>query len=180
MQRKTAWAIAQTLTNEKIPTPSGKSTNWRVSVINSILTNEKYKGAALLQKKFTVDYLTKKMKLNEGEVPQYYVENSHEAIIPPDEWERVQKELIRRKSFGRRLKLSILVDIFLQGFFSNVSSSEGADLKPLRSVATKRFQIAARPISLYHAALLTESSYLRRFSIGGSPPLAVQILRLFQ
>ena len=78
------------------------------------------------------------------------------------------------------LKLSILVDIFLQGFFSNVSSSEGADLKPLRSVATKRFQIAARPISLYHAALLTESSYLRRFSIGGSPPLAVQILRLFQ
>ena len=102
MQGKTAWAIAQTLTNEKIPTPSGKSTNWRVSVINSILTNEKYKGAALLQKKFTVDYLTKKMKLNEGEVPQYYVENSHEAIIPPDEWERVQKELIRRKSFGRR------------------------------------------------------------------------------
>lgn len=78
------------------------------------------------------------------------------------------------------LKLSILVDIFLQGFFSNVSSSEGADLKPLRSVATKRFQIAARPISLYHAALLTESSYLRRFSIGGSPPLVVQILRLFQ
>ena len=76
--------------------------------------------------------------------------------------------------------VNISLHFFYKDFFSNVSSSEGADLKPLRSVATKRFQIAVRPISLCHAALLTESSYLRRFSIGGSPPLAVQILRLFQ
>ena len=47
----------------------------------SILQNEKYKGDALLQKKFTVDFLTKKQKVNEGEVPQYYVEGSHPAII---------------------------------------------------------------------------------------------------
>ena len=79
--------IAHTLSQDSVPTPSGKSTNWRASVIESILTNEKYKGSALLQKKFTVDYLTKKMKTNEGEVPQYYVDDSHEAIIPPDEWE---------------------------------------------------------------------------------------------
>ena len=39
----------------------------------SILQNEKYKGDALLQKGFTVDFLTKKFKKNEGEVPQYYV-----------------------------------------------------------------------------------------------------------
>lgn len=45
----------------------------------SILQNEKYKGDALLQKKFTVDFLTKKQKVNEGEVPQYYVEGSHEC-----------------------------------------------------------------------------------------------------
>ena len=101
MQGKTPWMIAHNLSEEKIPTPSGKSTNWRVSVIESILTNEKYKGAALLQKKFTVDYLTKKMKTNEGEVPQYYVEDSHEAIIPPDEWDKVQKEFVRRKAMGR-------------------------------------------------------------------------------
>ena len=101
MQGKTPWMIAHTFSEEKIPTPSGKSTNWRVSVIESILTNEKYKGAALLQKKFTVDYLTKKMKTNEGEVPQYYVEESHEAIIPPDEWDKVQKEFVRRKAMGR-------------------------------------------------------------------------------
>ena len=102
MHGKTSCMIAQELSSENIPTPSGKSTHWRVSVINSILTNEKYKGAALLQKSFTVDYLTKRMKTNEGEVPQYYVENSHEAIIPPEEWEQVQKEFVRRKAMGRK------------------------------------------------------------------------------
>ena len=102
MHGKTPCMIAQELSDENIPTPSGKSSHWRVSVINSILTNEKYKGAALLQKTFTVDYLSKKMKLNEGEVPQYYVENSHEAIIPPKEWEQVQKEFVRRKAMGRK------------------------------------------------------------------------------
>ena len=102
MQGKTPWMIAHTLSQDSVPTPSGKSTNWRASVIESILTNEKYKGSALLQKKFTVDYLTKKMKTNEGEVPQYYVDDSHEAIIPPDEWEKVQKEFVRRKAMGRK------------------------------------------------------------------------------
>ena len=64
--------------------------------------NEKYKGSALLQKKFTVDFLSKKMKVNEGEVPQYYVEESHPAIISPDEWNSVQAELAKRKGSGRR------------------------------------------------------------------------------
>ena len=54
-----------------------------------------------MQKKVTVDFLQKKMKLNEGEVPQYYVEDSHPAIIEPGEWELVQKEMLLRKSKGR-------------------------------------------------------------------------------
>ncbi len=52
----------------------------------------KVQGAALLQKKFTVDFLLKKMKPNEGEVPQYYIEKSHEPIIDPMEFELVQAE----------------------------------------------------------------------------------------
>ena len=52
------------------------------------------------QKCFTTDFLTKKRKKNEGEVPQYYVENSHEAIIDPEEWDAVQEELARRKAIG--------------------------------------------------------------------------------
>ena len=101
MEGKTAWTIAQTLTQDGIPTPTGKA-KWAVSTIESILTNEKYKGAAILQKTFTVDFLTKTMKQNEGEVPQYYVENSHPAIIEPDEWEIVQNEFARRRALGRR------------------------------------------------------------------------------
>jgi len=98
---KTTWTIAEELTAEGILTPGGKE-QWRTTTVESILTNEKYKGAALLQKTFTVDYLSKKVKVNEGEVPQYYVEDSHPAIIPPDEWDRVQKEIARRRSLGRK------------------------------------------------------------------------------
>lgn len=101
VQGKTVSAIAKRLTSEGIPTSAGK-TLWQSSTVESILTNEKYKGAALLQKRFTVDFLQKKMKVNEGEVPQYYVENSHPPIILPDEWDRVQTEMARRKSSGRR------------------------------------------------------------------------------
>jgi len=72
-----------------------------VATVISILTNEKYKGDALLQKRFTVDFLTKTTKVNEGEVPQYYVQNSHPAIIEPDEFDAVQLEMERRKKLGR-------------------------------------------------------------------------------
>ena len=95
----TAYAIAAQLTAEGIPTPGGKQ-RWRSTTINSILTNEKYKGDALLQKGFTVDFLTHKRKVNEGEVQQYYVEHSHPAIIAPEEWELVQREMERRKAAG--------------------------------------------------------------------------------
>lgn len=101
IEGKSTNVIAKCLTEEGIPTPSGKEV-WMRQTVESILRNEKYKGAALLQKKFTVDFLQKKMKINEGEVPQYYVEHSHEAIISPEEWEKVQMELSRRKNSGRR------------------------------------------------------------------------------
>ena len=61
IEGKTVNAIARQLTKANIPTPRGKDT-WQTSTIESILTNEKYKGAAILQKKFTVDFLQKKMK----------------------------------------------------------------------------------------------------------------------
>jgi site-specific DNA recombinase len=70
---------------------------WHTSNINHILRNEKYIGDALLQKTYTVDFLTKKRVKNNGIVPQYYVENSHEAIIPREIFMQVQEELIRRR-----------------------------------------------------------------------------------
>ncbi len=95
----TPHAIATALTEQGVLTPTQKKT-WQPSTVLSILTNEKYKGDALLQKTFTTDFLTKKTKRNEGEVPQYYVENSHEAIIDAEDFDYVQAELARRKALG--------------------------------------------------------------------------------
>ena len=100
MEGLTTNKIAQLLMKKGIPAPGGGE-KWYNRTIESILTNEKYKGSALLQKKFTVDFLTKKQKVNEGEVPQYFVEHSHPPIIPPEEFELVQAEITRRKTIGK-------------------------------------------------------------------------------
>lgn len=89
-------SIASDLTERGIKTPAGCDV-WSPSTVRSILTNEKYKGDALLQKRYTVDFLTKKTKANHGEVPQYYVENDHEAIISPQVFDLVQEEIKRRR-----------------------------------------------------------------------------------
>lgn len=82
--------IARLLMKLEIPSPGGKKV-WQTSTVESILTNEKYKGDALLQKTFTVDFRTKKCKINEGELPQYYVTGGHAPIIAPETWNAVQK-----------------------------------------------------------------------------------------
>ncbi len=69
---------------------------WNESNIKQILTNEKYIGDALLQKTYTVNTLEKKRVVNDGLAPKYYVEGSHEAIIPKHVFYRVQAEIDRR------------------------------------------------------------------------------------
>ena len=100
MEGLTANKIAKLLMEQNTPAPGGGK-KWYARTIESILTNEKYKGSALLQKKFTVDFLTKKQKINEGEVPQYFVEDSHPPIIDPEEFALVQAEITRRKTIGK-------------------------------------------------------------------------------
>ncbi len=97
---KTCSGIAEYLKEKGIPTPSGNSCKWTKNTINSILRNEKYKGDALLQKTYTADYLEHKVEKNRGHLPQYYVENSHPAIIDKEEWEIVKAELMRREQIG--------------------------------------------------------------------------------
>ncbi len=97
----TPYGIAKKLTDDGILTPAKKK-NWSAGTVRSILTNEKYKGDALLQKSYTVDFLTKKKKVNEGEIPQYYVENNHEAIIDPAVFDMVQRELEARQAGKNR------------------------------------------------------------------------------
>ena len=97
---QTPSSIAAFLTKQRISTPAGKE-KWQSSTVKSILTNEKYKGDALLQKTFTVDFLSKKAKINEGEVPQYYVEKSHPAIVSAEVFDLAQYEMKRRTKKGR-------------------------------------------------------------------------------
>ena len=87
--------IGRGLEADSILTGAGKK-KWRPESLQKILKNEKYIGDALLQKTYTVDFLEKKRVPNNGIVPQYYVENSHEAIIPRDLYMQVQEEMIRR------------------------------------------------------------------------------------
>ena len=87
--------IGQELQADGVLTAAGKA-RWRPETLKKILKNEKYIGDALLQKTYTVDFLTKKRVKNNGIVPQYYVENSHEAIIPRDLYMQVQEEMVRR------------------------------------------------------------------------------------
>lgn len=87
--------IGKGLEKDGILTAAGKP-KWRSETIKRILQNEKYMGDALLQKTYTVDVLTKKRVKNDGIMPQYYVENNHEAIIPRSLYMQVQEEMLRR------------------------------------------------------------------------------------
>lgn len=92
--------IKQHLEEKGMLTPTRK-TVWSTTTIQSILTNEKYKGDALLCKTYVVDCISKKSKKNTDR-PQYYVENNHPAIIQREMFDRVQMEIARRSSLKKK------------------------------------------------------------------------------
>ena len=89
--------IAKQLTEDGVLTPRGK-THWEPGTVRSILSNERYKGDAILGKTYIEDCISKKIRVNAGERPKYYVQNSHPAIIDAETFGRVQEELARRSS----------------------------------------------------------------------------------
>lgn len=91
--------IKRSLEADGIPNGAGHL-KWHESNIHQILTNEKYIGDALLQKTYTVSILDKKRAANNGEMPKYYVEGSHEAIIDKDVFMKVKAEIARRANLN--------------------------------------------------------------------------------
>lgn len=83
------------LEEQEIPTPAGYSV-WRQETIRSILSNEKYKGDAIINKTYVSDCISKRIKANNGERNKYYIENNHPAIIDAGTFARVQEEIARR------------------------------------------------------------------------------------
>ena len=103
------YAITKELEKRGIKSPSGED-KWYISTVRSILTNEKYRGDALIQKEYTADFLDKTRRKNTGEIPQYCVEEHHEAIIPPDLFDFVQSEIKRREQNGKHSGVSIFAN----------------------------------------------------------------------
>lgn len=116
LEGNTPYRIAKMLTAEGIPTIQGKKT-WSAGPVKNILTNEKYKGDALLQKSFTLNFLTKEKKINEGEIPQYYVEKNHEPIIDPKIWDFVQDLIENKPRYNNDVFSSKIVCGECGGFF---------------------------------------------------------------
>ena len=87
--------ITKKLMDLKISTPLGKQ-HWSCSTVRSILTNEKYKGDAIINKTFVVDGSSNRVKVNNGERKKYYVENNHPAIVDAATFAKVQEEIARR------------------------------------------------------------------------------------
>jgi DNA invertase Pin-like site-specific DNA recombinase len=86
--------IMKKLNDAGISTKYGAT--WRENAIRKILRNEKYSGDMLLQKTFVLDHLSKKKRINRGELPMYHVTNSHDAIIDKETFAQVQREIERR------------------------------------------------------------------------------------
>lgn len=99
--------IAKRLNEEEIKGCLGEP-KWQVSTIMGMLQNEKYKGEALLQKTYTVDFLTKKTVKNKGQIEQIRVKDNHEAIVDPELWEAVQLEIKRRKDYMDKYGLRMM------------------------------------------------------------------------
>ena len=85
--------ISKLLNDEGIPAMRAK--RWNKQSLQQIIANINYTGDLLLQKTYNENYLTKKTKINRGELDQFFVENDHEAIITRDEYYAALE--IRRK-----------------------------------------------------------------------------------
>lgn len=99
-------AIMKKLTKLGVPTKTGG--RWSESTIGSILSNEKFIGDMRLQKGFISDHITKRIKPNRGELPMYYVEGTHEAIIDKETFAAAQEEIERRAAQSHHPKIKTL------------------------------------------------------------------------
>lgn len=92
------YAIANLL-NEK-GTPSFRGKEWSTTVIGAVIRQEKYTGCCMLQKYYVEDCIDHKMRKNHGELPMFYVEDTHPAIISKETFDRAQREICTRYGVG--------------------------------------------------------------------------------
>ena len=86
--------IANELNAEGLKTRLGY--DWRNNGVLGVLRNYSYTGNLLLQKYYREDHITKRSVLNDGKLPQYHAQNTHEPIVSLDDFIAVQDEIERR------------------------------------------------------------------------------------
>ena len=95
LEGETVASIAEWLREQRVP--SYRDGMWTAKRVLELLKNEKYAGNALLQKKYVTDHLSKKEKRNFGELPRYYAEGTHPAIVSPETFKRTQEQIERNR-----------------------------------------------------------------------------------
>ena len=115
--------------------------DWTGYSVRNILRNEKYCGDVLMQKTFTVDYLTHKTKKNEGERDQFYIADHHDAIVSREVWDKAQKILdkMNYKSWKQdaQQRLIPLEKGNLKGFISISPTWKDVSVTRLRQATVK-------------------------------------------
>ena len=139
---RTPYLIAKGLTADGVRTPADKET-WSPSTVRSILTNEKYYGAAILQKSVKPDVLSPPRK-NTGELPSYYIAEDHEPIVSEETFRIVGDEMQRRSdSDGRAHGVSVfsgrIVCEECGGFYGRKVWHPGSDYASFRWHCNNRF-----------------------------------------
>ncbi|WP_128721459.1 recombinase family protein [Mesobacillus subterraneus] len=81
--------IARELSEDDIETANGNK-YWHPNTVGKMLASPVYKGCVLYQQTYVKDPFTRKQVVNKGELPQYYIEDNHPAIITPEDWDKVQ------------------------------------------------------------------------------------------
>lgn len=128
--------IARLLTDQGVQPKRGGE--WTAGKIAVILQNEKYTGDLLLQKTFSSDHIEKKRRINQGQLPKYYVEEAHEAIIDKAAFAQVQAIIARRKDGHEQTKpgtypLTGMVEcgICHKGYRRKIANASGSYAKPV-------------------------------------------------
>ena len=83
------YRIAKYLNKEGYRTRLGNL--WTQGSLQKLLNNYAYTGNLLLQTTFVEDHITKKGRINRGQLPMYHAEDSHEAIISMAEFQTTQE-----------------------------------------------------------------------------------------
>ena len=97
-----------------------KSDKFSYESVWLILRQINYTGDSILQKTFIENHLNHKKKINRGELPKYYVEDTHPIIIEKELFNKVQEEIEKRKALGYRANQSLTFSCFTSKLYCSI------------------------------------------------------------